>query len=257
MKNMPDQNLKTIKAVIVDDERHCRETLLKLLEWIESEVEVLESFGNPLEAITYIRKHEIDLLFLDIDMPECNGFDMLSRLGKFDFDIIFTTAYDEYAIKAFEVDALAYLLKPIGEEDLSTVLNKISQQKSRKLNEAKLMKLVEGLNKRTGLQKIAIPTLEGLEFLKKSEIIRCASEGNYTRIFIENKKPLLISKTLKLVAELIDDEEQFIRPHASHLINLNFIAKYIKGAGGQIIMEDGFVVPVSKQKKSDFFDSLG
>jgi len=246
-----------LKAVIVDDESHGRQTLEKLLEWIDADVEVISTFGDPRKAIVYLNEKNVDLVFLDIEMPEVNGFELLSQIVKIDFDIIFTTAYDEFALQAFKVHAVDYLLKPIQEEELKEAIKQVKSKQSGKISENLLSVLSQNLNKEARLKKIAFPTSVGLEFIQRDQIIRCASEGNYTRIIVQNREPLLISKTLKLVEELIGDGDQFVRTHASHLVNLTFVAKYIKGSGGQLIMEDGIAIPVSKQRKSDLFDSFG
>lgn len=257
MSKHTNSQAEGLRAVIIDDERHCRETLCKLLEWADPTVSVLQSFGDPKRAIEFLNSEKVDIVFLDIEMPEINGFELLTKLKEINFDIVFTTAYDEFALKAFEVQALAYLLKPIGEEELTKVILLIKSKSPTRLDQDKILSLFENLKQSSSIKKVAFPTSEGLEFIRKENIIRCASDGNYTRVFIKGQNPLLISKTLKVVNELIDDEEQFVRPHASHLINLDYVAKYIKGSGGQLIMDDGFVVPVSKLKKSKLFDSFG
>jgi len=249
-------NSRFLQAVIIDDENHCRQTLEKLLEWIKADVKVVASIGDPMEALKFLNANKVDLVFLDIDMPTLNGFELLSSLDDINFDIIFTTAYNEFALKAFEVQAQAYLLKPITEEDLAKAVHLVQSRTSNQPNQDKVLGIIEKLKKRTSSKKIAIPTAEGLVFLEKDSIVRCESEGNYTKIYTTDKKQMLVSKTLKVVVALLDDDELFVRPHASHLINVKYVSKYIKGSGGHLIMEDGHVVPVSKNKKSSFFDSL-
>lgn len=247
---------ETFKAVIVDDELHCRASLAKLLEWSAPQVKVIKTFEKPIEAQQFLNTHDVDILFLDIDMPAMNGFELLQGIDTIRFDVIFTTAYDEFALQAFKVHATSYLLKPIDEEELLSALDIVASKQQIPLNQDIILQLFESMKKGGQTNKVAIPTMEGLEFIDKDKIIRCSSEGNYTRIFINGRQPLLISKTLKVVAELISAPHQFVRPHASHLVNINYVAKYIKGTGGQLILDDGFVIPVSKHKKSGFLDSL-
>lgn len=246
-----------LTTIIVDDELHCRESLAKLLEWSAPNVVLLEKFEKPKSALSYLTNNPVDVVFLDIEMPILNGFEMLQELPNIDFDVIFTTAYDEFALRAFQVHAASYLLKPIDETELLKAIDFVLSKNQVPLSQEIVMQLFEATKRNNKLSKVAFPTSEGLEFIDREQIIRCESEGNYTRIYFVNKSSLLISKTLKVVAELINAPDQFIRPHASHLVNFNHIAKYLKGSGGQLIMDDGFVVPVSKHKKSNLLDSLG
>lgn len=245
-----------LTTIIVDDEFHCRESLAKQLKWSAPHVDVLKKFEKPKSALNYLLTHPVDIVFLDIEMPIMNGFELLQEIPEINFDVIFITAYDQFALRAFQVHAASYLLKPIDESELLEAIDYVVSKKPASLSQEIIMQLFEATKKNNKTTKVAFPTSEGLEFLDRDQIIRCESEGNYTRIFFKDRSPLLISKTLKIVAELINEPDQFIRSHASHLVNFNYIAKYIKGSGGQLIMDDGFVVPVSKQKKSNLFDSL-
>ena len=246
----------TIKAIIVDDESHCRLVLKKQLEYACPQVEVIASTGDPVKAIEIITELQPDVIFLDIEMPVINGFEMLQRIEDVRFDVIFTTAYDEHALKAFQVHAIAYLLKPIVEEELIAAVGQISERRSRPLDQQTIMHLFESMQNSGKSRKVGIPTQEGLEFIDRDLIIRCQSSGNYTRIIIDNRTDLLVSKTLKIIEELIADPVVFIRTHAAHLVNLNYVAKYLKGSGGQLVMTDGSIIPVSKSRKDSVIQCL-
>jgi len=189
-------------------------------------------------------------IFLDIEMPRKNGFDLINELENIDFHIIFTTAYDEFALEAFKVNAAAYLLKPVTEIELTKIVNKIIAQPTSTFDQNKLIEIYNMLKSNNSIEKVAIPTQEGMEFVDPKNIIRCKAEGNYTKIHLISNESIFISKTLKQIAELIN-KSYFIRPHASHLVNVHFIKKYLKGVGGQLVLEDGTIIPVSRHRKSD------
>ena len=187
-------------------------------------------------------------------MPRLNGFDMLLRLQRKDFHLIFTTAYDHYAIKAIRFAAFDYLLKPVDIEELKTAVGKIPQNTQEANNGQRLEALAHNL--RTALNKIAISTLEGLLFFNLDDIIHIEAQSNYTVFSFSNRPRLTVSKTLKEFEELLPPE-QFFRPHHSHIINLQYIKKYMKGDGGQIELQNGELVDVSRKKKEEFLKLLG
>lgn len=238
----------TIKTVLVDDEKHCLETLSWQLQRYSKEVEIIGLCASATEAIDTIGSHQVDLVFLDIEMPHMNGFEMLQSLQPINFEIIFTTAYDMFAVKAFKFSAVDYLLKPIDKDELLQALGKY-KSRGAQIRPEQLNILLQSLSgKSTGIQKVALPTMEGLEFVEAQDIIHCQSESNYTHIFMANGKKLLISKTLKEAEELLGDFN-FLRVHHSHLINLNHVRKYIKGDGGYVIMSNDDSVNVSRSRK--------
>lgn len=249
---MPKQSLT---AIIIDDEAHCRSSLKKQIEWSCPDIEVLGEGHNLESGIKCIKEHNPSIVFLDIAMPGGSGFDLLQQIDKVDFSIIFTTAYDEYALQAFQVNALAYLLKPVDGEELSKAVEKVKIDQEEDL-EDKLEHLMTYLRaSEKGTKKVAFPVSDGLEFVPIDDIIRCESEGSYCHIFIKGKSKLFLSKTLKQVSELISSE-QFVRVHHSHLVNMEHVHKYIRGKGGQVIMEDGTSIPVSRTRKDNFLDNL-
>ncbi len=242
------QPLNNIKTIIVDDEKHCLETLTWQLQRYCPQVELIAACDTAAAAIDTINQNPVDLVFLDIEMPHMNGFEMLEALKPIKFEIIFTTAYDMFAVKAFKFSAVDYLLKPIDKDELLLALNKY-QTRGTQLRPEQLNILFQSLYQKTGsIQRVALPTMEGLEFVEAEDIIHCQSESNYTHIFLTNGTKLLISKTLKETEELLKDFN-FLRVHHSHLINLNHVRKYVKGDGGYVIMSNDDAVNVSRSRK--------
>lgn len=237
-----------IKAVIIDDEMHCRKTLGMLLKEYCPEVQVIEQCDNGETGIDVIRKQKPDLVFLDIEMPHMNGFEMLERLSEISFALIFTTGYDQYAIKAFRFSALDYLLKPIDHDELKKAVTRAGQHLLPPLPQ-QMEILLQRINQHTpAINKIALPTMEGLQMIPVDSIISCASERNYTFILLKNNLKIVVSKILKEVEEMLE-EYSFLRVHHSYIVNLNEISKYVKGEGGYLVMSDGSSVDVSRSRK--------
>lgn len=240
--------MKKINAIIVDDELYSCESLATLLERYCPHVAVIDICNSGEEALQSIQRQQPDLLFLDIEMPHMNGFEMLKHLGAVKFQLIFTTSYDQYAIKAIRFSALDYLLKPIDREELIAAVQKAIQKIEQTLPQQLNILLQKLSGTSTATQKIALPTLEGLQLIPVDSIIRCASDSNYTHIFLRQKQKITVSKTLKEIGEMLEDYT-FLRVHHSHLVNLNEIEKYVKGEGGYLVMSDGSAVDVSKSRK--------
>jgi len=242
--------MNTLSALIVDDEKHCQVSLAKMLEWYCPQIELMGACSNVDEGIEKIKSDKPDIVFLDIEMPVKNGFDLIQSFEEIDFHIIFTTAYDEFALQAFKVNAIAYLLKPIDKLDLESAISRITSLAAQPSGQQKLMEIYTLLKAQNQVGRVAIPTLEGIEFIDPMSIIRCEAEGNYTRIYLTTLKQLYVSKTLKQITPILS-AEYFIRPHASHIVNFNFVKKYIKGTGGQLVLDDNTIIPVSRQRKKD------
>ncbi len=242
-----------MKCLIIDDEKHCIKTLSKLLETSFPEVKILATCYESVKAYDLIKLYGPDFIFLDIEMPLLNGFDLLSSFEHLDFEVIFTTAYDSYAIKAIKFSALDYLLKPISKEDLAFAIEKI-KTKIHRLNTAQVQ-MAKAVNNRQMPGTIALPTNEGLVFVPLNEIVNCIAEGSYTRMFMADKSEILISKTLGDVDELIS-EYCFFRIHNSSLINLRHVKKYIRGEGGEVILSNGHILPIARTRKSDFLNAF-
>lgn len=239
-----------IKSVILDDEQHCIDTLQWQLEKYIPAVEVVETFSSPKAALNYLLSNTIELLFLDIEMPEINGFELLQRIGDVNFDVIFTTAYDEFALKAFRASAIDYLLKPISKDDLISAMKKVNDKQKPAILPSQIEILYDAINsKKTVKERIAVPTLEGLSFVEVKEIIYCISDSNYTHIYLNNSKEILVCRTLKEVEGMLEDNDRFLRIHHSHIINLSKIEKYLRGDGGHVIMDDSRQLNVSRSRK--------
>ncbi len=237
-----------IKALIVDDEPYCSESLAVLLQRYCPEVQIVGTSANGLEALATIKKHTPDLVFLDVEMPKMNGFEMLEQLPSMNFDLIFTTSYDKYALKAFRFSAIDYLLKPIDREELQKAVQKLLLRSQKPITE-QLEILFQKMHRvSTPIGKIALPTMEGLQLVTIDSIISCDSDSNYTIVRLKNKEKLVVSRTLKDVEELLEDHA-FVRVHHSYLVNLNEIIKYVKGEGGYLVMSDGSMIDVSRSKK--------
>lgn len=248
--------MSNFKAVIVDDEKGARESLDKLLKKHCPDVAVKAKAGSADEAIKVIQQHSPELVFLDIEMPGKNAFDLLHEMGSINFDIIFTTAYDQYAIKAIRFSAIDYLLKPINSEELMKAVERFKNKRSDEgmMNE-KFKVLMNNLRQEDQPKRVAIPDGEGLTFVKVDSIIRCHSDGSYTTLYFDNGKKIVASKPIGEYEELLSGEK-FFRIHRSHLINLDHIKKYMKGDGGYVVMRDGSQVEISRRKKNDFIALL-
>lgn len=244
----------TYSAILIDDEIHCTESLALMMEVVAPEMNVAGKFNDAEKALKFLQNQYVDLVFLDIEMPELNGFELLNRLESLSFDVVFVTAYDQYAIKAFTYSAISYLLKPVDEDDLRDTLDRWRDKKSKSVLPGQLQLLRELLTSTGKLKsRVALPTNDGLEFLDIQSITRCESESNYTRIYCVDKSRYLICRTLKDVEKVLQ-ENGFIRVHHSHLINPQYIRKFIRHDGGYIVMEDGQQISVSRTKKDRLFE---
>jgi len=244
-----------LKAIIVDDEPYCSESLATLLERFCPEVKISAIINSGQKALNAIQELKPHLVFLDIEMPYMNGFELLEKLPAIDFELVFTTSYDQYAIKAFRFSALDYLLKPIDREELQKAVSKVVSRKQSPIPQ-QLEILLQKINQPTQtIQRIALPTMEGLQLIPISSIISCASDGNYTIIHTKEKQKIVVSRSLKEIEELLVDHS-FLRVHHSWLANMNEISKYIKGEGGYLQMSDGSTVDVSRSKKEILLKTL-
>ncbi|PIQ16207.1 MAG: DNA-binding response regulator [Flavobacteriales bacterium CG18_big_fil_WC_8_21_14_2_50_32_9] len=244
------------KAIIVDDEKGGRDNLEALLKSFPN-ISIIAKAGNIKEAQKALEIDKPDVLFLDIEMPGGNGFDLLEKLGNIDFDVIFTTAYDHYAIKAIKYSALDYLLKPIDPTDLEAAIKRFTNKlKDQPLTNTKLKTLFNNVSTESANQKIIIHDGEGLNFIRIKDIIRFHSEGSYTDIYIVgNQKPIFISRPINEYEDLLSNEA-FYRIHRSHFINLQHVKKYVKGDGGYVIMSDNSKVEVARRKRNEFIQIL-
>lgn len=244
-----------MRTIIIDDEKHCREGLAIKLARYCPHLEVIEQCANAKAAIKAIAYHLPDIIFLDIEMPGMNGFEMLEFCKEYDFEIIFTTAYNEYAIQAIRHSALDYLLKPVNKNELIQAVERMGSNR-KKSTSSRIADLLKTVDTKKANQRIAIPTMEGLLLLEIKEILYCESENNYTCFHLLNEKKITTSKTLKKTEEHLTGNKDFFRIHNSFLINLNYVSRYVKGKGGEIIMSNGKSLPVSRTKKKEFIELL-
>jgi two-component system LytT family response regulator len=243
-----------IKAIIIDDIEQARITLKKDLQVYTPDIEVIGEADGVVEGAKLLKSIKPDILFLDIQMQDGSGFDLLDILKDIPFKIIFITASDAHAIKAFRYAAIDYLLKPVDPDELIAAVNKFRNQK---LNENEKYKLLnESLkNTRKPHDRLALHTQDKIHIVDINEIIRCESNVNYTEFFFQNGKKLLVTKTLKEFEDLLGDQG-FFRVHQSHLINTKYIKEFVKTEGGYLLMNDGSNVPVSTRKRAEVIRML-
>lgn len=245
-----------IKAIIVDDELGARESLSKMIEKNCKQIEIIAKVDSMLAAFEAITNKEPDLVFLDIEMPNGNAFDLLEKFKTINFNIIFTTAYDHYAIKAIKFSAVDYILKPIDPEELVVAVKRFEERTGKSATLDKQFKtLLSNVRPENKLKKVGIPDGDGLIFINLSDIIRCDSDGNYTFFILTSGKKIIASRTLGEYEQMFA-EDNFFRIHRSHLINLEHVKKYIKGEGGYVVMSDNSQVEVSRRNKTDFLEKL-
>lgn len=252
-----------ISAVIIDDEQNSRDTLRTMLDIMCPGIAVTGEAKNITEGKKLIGKLKPKIVFLDIQMPRGTGFDLLQSLDRMDFKVIFTTAYSEYAVKAFRYSALDYLLKPIHPEDLRQAVAKAVQPGSEQLVEQlELLRLhlVASVQPGQNVQgaipaKIALSTMEGIYFVQLEDIIWCEALGCYTKFHIRNAAPIIVSRLIKEYEDLFSPYN-FIRVHNSNLVNVMHIVKYVRGEGGQVWMIDGSEIEVSRRRKEQLLHAL-
>ena len=245
-----------MKGVIIDDEIKSAENLKILLTDFCEGVTVTAICQNIKDGVASFKNDIPDVVFLDINLQRETGFDLFQHFDKVHFEVIFTTAYSEFAIKAFRYSALDYLLKPIDIKELQEAVNKVGQRITGNLNN-RLMHLFKDLKSPTqDFLKLALPTLEGLIFIKVDEIIYCEASSNYTTFFLTGGRKYVVSKTLREYDDLLS-ERDFFRIHNSYLVNIKAIKKYIKGDGGYVILENDVSLDVSKRKKEAFLQKMG
>jgi len=245
-----------IRAVIIDDEPHCIRALLRDLQLNCPIVEVTDTCHSAKEGIQSVKHHQPDLVFLDVEMPWMNGFEMLEMLGEINFSIIFTTAHDEFAAKAFRISAVDYLLKPIDASDLKAAVLKVERKLEEGSGVRHIANLLSNIRQPSGHQKIALPQREGYEFVDVGSIVYCSAEGAYTKVMILDKKPMLISRTLGDVEELLP-QEMFQRVHHSSLVNVDYISQFLRTDGGYVVLKTGEKLSVSKAKRENLMARLG
>ena len=246
-----------IQAIIVDDEPKNVKILKALLNEFCPEVRVIGEAATAEEAESVINERKPDLVFLDVEMPYGNAFDLLDKLKPVDFEIIFVTAFDDYTLKAFRYSAIDYLLKPVNIDELKAAVEKASSQKNLKNVNLQLNNLLFNLHKASDSPaRIAITSQDGFSFVAINEIIRCEAKGNYTYIFTTNNHRHISSRNIKAYEDMLPSTI-FFRIHHSHIINLGFVKRYHKGRGGTVEMEDGTMIEVATRRKNEFLALFG
>lgn len=240
-----------IRTVIIDDEPMARETISEMLSTYCEDVAVVGQAGDVRNGVEMIKKTRPDLILLDIQLTDGNGFDVLKKLNTYHFKVIFITAYEDYAVKAFKFSAIDYLLKPIDPSEMSEALEKVRVSIEKENLSLKLKALFENMDSNNREpKKIVLKTANNVYLVNLADIIRCQSDKNYTHFYIRGHETVVVSKTLKEYDDILSDYN-FFRVHQSHLINLSHIKRYEKGDGGYLVMADDSVVPVSFRKKEE------
>ncbi|MEN9443727.1 MAG: hypothetical protein RIS47_617 [Bacteroidota bacterium] len=243
----------TIRAIIIDDEPKSIVTLKNLLTKVSTAIEVIADAGSVAQAVELINRHKPELVFLDIQLLDGTGFDVIDQTEYNDYEVIFITAYQQHAIKAFEVAALHYIMKPIRPEHLEEALERLQDHKYDLELQDRLH--VYRNNITSNEAKIILPLSDGLFVIRLEEVVRCESSNNYTTFFLREGRQHIVSKPISFYEQLLHDRS-FVRTHSKHLVNLRFVERYVKGRGGYVILTDGFRVDVSQTKRQEFLDSL-
>jgi two-component system, LytTR family, response regulator len=244
-----------IKAIIVDDEINSIKSLKWEIENFCEDIEVCDFFTNPVEAISAINYLKPDCIFLDIEMPEMDGFQLLKSLNFKDFDLIITTAYDNYAIRAFKENAIDYLLKPVDADDLLKSVSKIKLNKEKNTLGFELKKVIESITPKLSPRKISLPLSGKTIFVKSEDILYCKADGNYSEIFFKENRKEFLSKKLKDIEEIIHSNN-FFRVHRSYLVNIQYIKEFVKTDGQYLVLENDATIPVSRDKKETLLNLL-
>lgn len=246
--------MNPITAILIDDEKSGRENLSGLLKEHYTQIHLLDEANSVKAAIPLIKKYSPQLVFLDIEMPGANGFQLLEHFRDYSFEVIFVTAYDNYAIKAIRFSAADYILKPINLNELKAAIGKVAERIHLKTENEQLRQLFYNTQHPQN-PRIGLPTGDRIEFVEVNHIIRCQGESNYTHIYFDNRKSLLVAKTLVEFEELLK-EHRFIRVHKTHLVNLNHVTAYIRNDGGQLVLSNGDKVTVSRRRKEFVLEQL-
>lgn len=242
-----------MKVAIIDDEQSCRQALISLLTDNFPEIRIAGEAASLEEARKLVGEVHPDLVFLDIQLPDGSGFELLQKISSFEFHVIFITAYDQYAIQAIRHSAIDYLMKPVDPDEFIAAVKK---SKHMSLNIEMLTRQVKVLLKnKDDFHRIALPTIDGLRFIDLNEVLYCKSDSNYTWFHLQNGEKILVTRTLKEYDETLSDNF-FVRIHQSYLINIRFVDRYVKGKSGYVIMSDGTEINVSRRKKELFLKKM-
>jgi len=243
-----------MRTIIIDDEEKARKTIISFLQLNCSDVEIIAQADSVQNGIKVIKEHKPELVFLDINLPDGTGFDILNALDSIQFKLIFVTAYEEYAIKAFKFSALDYLLKPINPQELVQSVEKARKSIDQETFDVKYKTFIANYSNQSNTdKKLVLKTSESIFMIDIKDIIRCEADGGYTTFFLNDGRKILVSKNLKEYEDILL-EYNFFRPHNSHLVNLNYMLSFEKRDGGTIIMKDKSAVPVATRRKDDLMN---
>jgi len=238
-----------INTIAIDDEKHCLATLSLLVKKYCPEVVLTSLCKSAAEGLEAIWQHQPDLVLLDVEMPNMNGFTMLEQLTDIPFSVIFTTSYDQYAIRAIRYSALDYLLKPVDPNELQSAIRKYGQQQPAGTT-AQIRHLLDQVSGRgNALSRLAVPSIDGFEFIPVEKLVYCEANDNYTHFYLHAGKKIIASRSLKDIEEQLAPFTHFVRVHHSYMVNMNQVTRYVRGEGGHLIMSDGSMVPVSRSRK--------
>jgi two-component system, LytTR family, response regulator len=242
-----------MKAIIIDDEPHCRNVIERILEKKCPEINIIATCENGIEGLKAILKYKPDVVFLDIEMPLMNGFQMLESLGNedLDFTLIFTTAYDKFAVKAFKFSAFDYLLKPIDDDELIATVQKLEHRQTPSIQ---IQALKQNLRLNTPFNKLTIANTRGIRFIELTDIISLEADGNYTTVYLLTGESVLASKTLGYFADLLSDNSLFFRTHKQFIINLSYIKEYLGGDYNSIVMQNNLQVKLARTRRDAFME---
>ncbi|WP_394992277.1 LytR/AlgR family response regulator transcription factor [Emticicia sp.] len=245
-----------MKAIIIDDEPNAVELLVLRLAQKCPQIEVVAQFTNSVKGVEAIKLHQPDIVFLDIEMPQLNGFQVLEAVEDIPFHLIFVTAYDKFALKAFRYSAIDYLLKPIETQELIEAVSKVEKQiKTSKEQVNHFRNQYQNFNK-TLPDKIALPYQNGVTFVAIKDIVYCEADNTYTKVFMNDGQHFLVTKTLLSIQEVLEERE-FLRVHRQYIINLNQIKKYVKGEGNYLIMNNDKSIPIGRSQKDKLIEKFG
>lgn len=249
--------MSPLKAILVDDEKGSLESLSFEIKEYCPDLQVIATCQDPLDGLEKIRRLQPDLVFLDIEMPGMNGFELLQQLADLSLNVIFVTAYDQFAIRAFDFNAVDYVLKPVRKAKLISAVQKVVDRQQPKMDKSGLEALLQNIRiqSRSGLENIALPTHDGFTMVHINDITYLHAESNYTWVHLTSQKKYLITKTLKDLEEMLEFP-QYFRPHKSYLVNLNHVDRYIRGQGGYMVMKDHVQIPVARAQKVDLLRLL-
>jgi two-component system LytT family response regulator len=243
-----------MKTIIIDDEKHCREVLSMLLQKHCPHIELIGSFSSGTEALEQIEQLQPELVLLDIEMPGMSGFEFLSACSRRSFSVVFTTAYNEYAIQAIRHSALDYLLKPVDKDELKKAVERAGNEQAMR-PEKRIAQLLQSMQQGSEHKRFAVPTMEGLILINPEEIMYIKSDGPYSHFYFADGRHLLISKTLREAEETLPTH-LFFRIHNSYMVNMQYVQKYLRGEGGEVVMRNGLQLPVSRNRKQEFLNLL-